>query len=213
MDDVNAVSLRERKKARTRLELLTVAHRLFRRQGYEQTTLEQIVDEAEVSIRTLLRYFDSKLHLALAGYDDSLAQFRARIEQPGRPDTLTCWRQHVEESARDLLDERTMARAARAMKFIDSEPVLAAGVREINRGYVDAIASALSLDAGVDPDTDLYARLLAVMLVEGNSAAAIRWVAGGRKENLRETCLAVVDFAIDNFPARTTKGALRLTSL
>lgn len=206
-----AGSLRERKKARTRNELVTVANRLFRRQGYEQTTLEQIADGAEVSIRTLLRYFESKLQLALAGHYEGLEQFNARVEAPNRElDTLSCWREHVENSARALVDTRSYALH---LKFVHSVPVLAAGVLEINQRYEDAIATALALDAGVDPDTDLYGRLLAAMLVAGNSAAVRRWVASGREQDLTLTCLAVVDFALKNFPARTTRGARRLASV
>ncbi len=204
-------SLRERKKARTRSELASVANRLFRRQGYDQTTLEQIADEAAVSIRTLLRYFESKLQLALAGHYQGLEQFSARLAAPDRDlDTVSCWREHVEESARTLVDTR---RYALHLKFAHSVPALTAGLLEINQGYEDAIAAGLALDARVDPDTDLYGRLLSAMLVAGNSAAVRRWVARGRQEDLSQTCLAVVDFALQNFPARTTRDARRLASV
>ena len=209
--DVRASSLRERKKARTRNELVTVAARLFRRQGYEQTTLEQIADGATVSIRTLLRYFESKVALALAGHYEGLEQFRARIQAPNRElDTLSVWREHVEQSARALADTRSYALH---LKFVHSVSALAAGLLEVNQRYEDAIAAGLALDAGADPDDDLYGGLLAAMLVAGNSAAVRRWVATGRKQDLTLTCLAVVDFALENFPARTTRGARRLASV
>ncbi len=204
-------SLRERKKARTRRELITVASRLFRKQGYEATTLEQIADEAEVSIRTLLRYFESKLHLALAGHYDRLERFCSRVEDPDRElDTLSCWREHVEESARAWTDTRNFAIH---VNFVYSAPILLAGLLEINQRYEDAIARGLAVDAGVDPDSDLYGRLLAAMLIAGNSAAARRWVATGGKDDLAATCLAVVDFALENFPARATRRARRLASV
>ena len=127
--DEKSGSLRERKKARTRRELITVASRLFRKQGYEATTLEQIADEAEVSIRTLLRYFESKLHLALAGHYDRLERLCARVEDPDRElDTLSCWREHVEESARAWTDTRNFAIHA---KFVYRAPILLAGLLEI----------------------------------------------------------------------------------
>jgi hypothetical protein len=83
---------------------------------------------------------------------------------------------------------------------------------EINQRYEDAIASALALDAGVACDSDLYGRLLAAMLVAGNVAAVRRWIAGNRKQDLSRACLAVVDFAIDHFPARSARAARRLES-
>ena len=52
-----ALGLRELKKQRTRATLVDVAARLCVRQGYEQTTVDQIAAESEVSPRTFSRYF------------------------------------------------------------------------------------------------------------------------------------------------------------
>lgn len=54
------VGLRERKKARMRATIAAHAFRLFREQGYEATTVQQIIDEAEVSESTFFRYFPTK---------------------------------------------------------------------------------------------------------------------------------------------------------
>lgn len=52
--------LRERKKQRTRATLVQAAVALCLKQGYEQTTVEQIAIEADVSPRTFSRYFATK---------------------------------------------------------------------------------------------------------------------------------------------------------
>jgi AcrR family transcriptional regulator len=54
------MGLRERKKAKTRATIRTEALRLFRRQGYHLTTVEQIAAAAEVSSATFFRYFPTK---------------------------------------------------------------------------------------------------------------------------------------------------------
>ena len=52
--------LRERKKAKTRAEIQKQALRLFRKKGYDNTTVEQIAEAAEVSPSTFFRYFSTK---------------------------------------------------------------------------------------------------------------------------------------------------------
>lgn len=58
--------LRERKKRRTRSNLIGVAAELCARQGYDNTTVEQIAAAADVSPRTFSRYFPTKESVILA---------------------------------------------------------------------------------------------------------------------------------------------------
>ena len=53
-------SLRERKRTRTRETLVNVALDLFDRQGYDETTLAEIADAADIAPRTFFSYFASK---------------------------------------------------------------------------------------------------------------------------------------------------------
>jgi AcrR family transcriptional regulator len=52
--------LRERKKARLRQQIVDTAIRLFRKQGYEKTRIDDIVKILEISQPTFFRYFPSK---------------------------------------------------------------------------------------------------------------------------------------------------------
>jgi AcrR family transcriptional regulator len=64
-DEPPRLGLRERKKAKTRALIQEHALRLFREQGYEETSVEQIADAAEVSPSTVFRYFPTKPDLVI----------------------------------------------------------------------------------------------------------------------------------------------------
>src|SRR3954451_3529454 len=58
-----AMSLRDRKRARTRQALIDAATELFARKGYDETTIADIAAAAEIGTRTFFSYFASKEEL------------------------------------------------------------------------------------------------------------------------------------------------------
>jgi AcrR family transcriptional regulator len=79
------VGLREKKARKTRERILEEALLLFKRDGYEQTSMEAIAEAAEVSPSTLYRYFLSKdliLLEPLFGFDFAAAFSRHAVKLP-----------------------------------------------------------------------------------------------------------------------------------
>ncbi|MFI6433338.1 TetR family transcriptional regulator [Rhodococcus oryzae] len=97
-------TLRERKKERTRRTIRTEAFRLFREQGYTETTVEQIAEAADISPSTFFRYFPSKEQVVLADDLDPV-MIQAIERQPADMPLLAAFRQATIESFEEISDE------------------------------------------------------------------------------------------------------------
>lgn len=93
--------LRERKKTRTRLAIQRHALRLFQEQGYENTTVRQIADAAEVSESTFFRYFPTKEEVVL--WDEFDLSFATRFRaQPTALDSFEAMRVTMRDTFAEL---------------------------------------------------------------------------------------------------------------
>lgn len=75
--------LRERKKRQTREALLSVAESLFEARGYENVTVAEVADAANVSVKTLFTYFRSKEDLAFGDADRLRDQIISAVRERG----------------------------------------------------------------------------------------------------------------------------------
>lgn len=64
------MALRERKKLRTREAISTAAIELFVEHGFDQVSITQVAEAAEVSRRTLFAYFPTKEDLVIHRFAD-----------------------------------------------------------------------------------------------------------------------------------------------
>src|ERR1700760_3889342 len=93
--------LRERKKARTRAPIRREARRLFREQGYQATTVEQIAAAAEVSPSTFFRYFPTKEDVVLQD-DMDIRMVEAFARQPPELTPIAAVRGAMQETWRSF---------------------------------------------------------------------------------------------------------------
>jgi AcrR family transcriptional regulator len=191
-------ALRERKQRRARQQAIEVASRLFGERGYDETSLEDIANEAEMSVSSLLRYFGSKEQLALAHHVDHLESFRRHLADESKP-TIERWRDFIVEQAASL---RSFSSYNDERQLILSVPGLLRQLSRIQLDQQEGLAASFAREAGVDPDEDLYGRLLAALLVAGNEAVYLQWLRSGGKRDLPAMCLAVVDFAATRLGSR-----------
>jgi AcrR family transcriptional regulator len=164
--------LRERKKARTRASLREHALRLFREQGYQATTVEQIAAAAEVSPSTFFRYFPSKEDVVLQ--DDMDTRMIAALEHqpPGLGPVAA-----VRAAARQMFTSYTAA----DLDVIRETTALTMTVPEIRARALDefartitVVAEALAKRAG-RPADDLAVRAVAGAVIGVIMAITIPW--------------------------------------
>src|SRR5207237_8043605 len=79
--------LRERKKQQTHEKIERVALQLFAERGYDETTLADIADAADVSRRTIFAYFQSKEDIVFC--DEPLLYERLEQTLTQRPPEAT----------------------------------------------------------------------------------------------------------------------------
>jgi AcrR family transcriptional regulator len=177
-------SLRERKKQRTRRELADAALRLFDEQGYDATTLDELVESVEVSKRTFFRYFDSKEGVALAAEAelwDAFVDTLDRWEVEG--EVLATLRDALIEAIGNL-PEGWPERLYRTRGLLGRTPGLRAGSMMMAAGTQERVAANVAPRLGVAVD-DIRLRLVVEIAMGAYRCGAKDWISdrkrGGRK--------------------------------
>lgn len=124
-----APGLRERKKAKTHAAIQRHALRLFREQGYDATTVEQIAGAAEISPSTFFRYFPTKEDVVLYDAFDPLL-FATFAAQPAELSPIQAIRRSVHTVFGKLTAEELREQWERA--------VLVLAVPELRMRMLDA---------------------------------------------------------------------------
>ncbi|MFD0365779.1 TetR family transcriptional regulator [Nocardia sp. GCM10030253] len=178
-DGAAVQGLRERKKERTRRTIRIEAFRLFREQGYSETTVEQIAAAAEVSPSTFFRYFPTKEQLVIAD-DLDPPLIEALRAQPREVPPLAAFRNAaVEVFAKLPAAELAFEQERQALLFHVPELRSAIGL-ELQRSIV-LMADLLAAHLGRDSD-DFEVRVTAGAIA--GSALAITTVSPMNAENL-----------------------------
>ena len=164
--------LRERKKARTRAAIREHALRLFREQGYQRTTVEQIAAAAEVSPSTFFRYFPTKEDVVLQD-DMDTRMIEALERQPAGLSPLSA----VRAAVRDAFASYTEA----DLEIISETVALSTSVPEIRARTTDEFArtigvvgEALAKRAG-RPSDDLAVRAAAGAIIGVMMGLTLPW--------------------------------------
>jgi AcrR family transcriptional regulator len=178
-----AAGLRERKKARTRAAIQSQALRLFREQGYDTTTVQQIIEEVEVSESTFFRYFATKADVVLSDEFDPVIVLAFR-EQPRELSVVQALRAAFARAFGQMTDDERSVQEDRML--------LVLSVPELRAAMLDQLASAMSLLAEIIAErtgrsrNDVSVRTFAGAVV-GAAMAAMFAIADDPSANIAET--------------------------
>jgi mycofactocin system transcriptional regulator len=150
------------------------AFELFERQGFEETTLEQIADAVGVGRRTLFRYFPSKNDIPWGQFDESLIAFRRRFDEvpAGTPLADAVHRCVVEFNA---FDEAAHEQHRFRMRLLLTTPALQAHSALKYEAWRAVIADYVAARLGHAPD-DPLPRLVGHVSLAMSVAAYEQWL-------------------------------------
>ena len=176
--------LRERKRRRTREAIVEAALDLFAEQGFEDTTIAEIADAAEIAPRTFFAYFPSKEDVVFADFPEMLEAAVARLhDRPAGESVVDAIRAvHLAAIEHPAPDEE---RHKLQQQLIRETEALAARNRDLCGRVQEVFANALQDDLG----DELQARMAA--------AAMVAAFAGIDEVEAREDKMALVDQALD----------------
>lgn len=142
--------LRERKKVRTRSAIQHEALRLFRERGYQETTISEIAEAADVSESTFFRYFGTKEALVFHDdFDDDLIDAFER--QPPELTPLQAIRSAIREGFAEITPEEA-ADAVERMELVMKVPELREAVAGELIESIDRLAGMCARRMGLPAD-------------------------------------------------------------
>jgi AcrR family transcriptional regulator len=152
------LGLRERKKQQTRDRIARVALELFAQRGYDETTLADIAEAADVSPRTIFAYYESKEDILFCEEGVFIDRLRRMLEQR-RPGTTTI------DAIRELFasieppDEQARLRK----KIVSGTPALQTRMGGQHARLEPMLVEAIARDLGAGPD-DMRPLLIAASM-------------------------------------------------
>jgi AcrR family transcriptional regulator len=179
---MSPTGLRERKKQKTKEAIQREAMRLFQEQGYEETTIEEIAEAAEISPSTFFNYFPTKEDVVLYDRYDPIMASMMLARPPEEPPSVVM--KYVFETLGVMLErdsEIIVARARMALKV----PALRARFWEEMERARDLISSVIAARTGRDPD-DFELRVVSMALVAAAFEATQEWLRRDGRDSMFE---------------------------
>ncbi len=185
--------LRERKKQQTRERIAKVALQLFAERGYDETTLDDIAEAADVSRRTIFAYYDSKEDILLCEESNFLTGLKQMLDQrPAGTTTVDAIREFL--SSFEPPDEEAKLRK----DLMRRNPALKMKVRARHAQLEPMLAESIAKDLDAEPG-DIRTLLIAASMTAAFTSVRDRFLeaeAGGEPVS-HERGMAILDEVLE----------------
>jgi len=177
--------LRERKKQKTKAAIQRAALRLFKKRGYEETTIEEIAAAAEISPSTFFNYFPTKEDVVLFDEYDPMLFPILTDAPPGETlrqsihRVLQAFAVILEQDREDILERSRLALEV---------PELRARIWEELEKAREMFAAVISSRTGRDA-ADFEVQVVAMTLITIAFQASVEWVRIGGEGKLSDLFL------------------------
>lgn len=180
VEETPPVGLRARKRENTRIRIEQAAMELFEAQGFEQTTVDDIAERADVSRTSVFRYFGSKDDIIFSPERDVFVALRTLVlQRPYLPldEVMVRFADHFVEAVPE---------SRRRLDIIVRTPKLMARVADIESRWELAIAEDLAARRGPAAVRTLEDLILSKMALSAYFVPVIEWASTPPDTPLRD---------------------------
>ncbi|RKE64951.1 TetR/AcrR family transcriptional regulator [Microbacterium sp. AG238] len=157
MTEIAPVGRRERKKAATRKRISDVATAMFLERGFDDVSIREIADAADVSPTTVFAHFSQKEALVFDEDDEQRERLVAAVrDRAAGASIATAIREYYEREIRAGAAEHGDDVARRFMDFLNATPALRDYAARMWLRHEDALADAVAAELGEErPDAHI----------------------------------------------------------
>ena len=172
----NDLSLRERRKREVRERIMAAAMKRFIRRGFDDTTVDEIAEDADVAQKTCFNYFSTKQELFHQLAEERIDELQDILEEErGGPGTTRRKLEHCFLRLSELLEERGLLARDLILESMRARPPGTTGddITKLHRAFGAILRDG---QARGDVRTDHPIEFLTEMVVGGFGAVMNNWV-------------------------------------
>lgn len=158
------LGLRERKKIQTHNDIIKNAWELFNEKGFDKVKVAEIADMANISVKTLFTYFNSKEDIVFAGEDELINKIIYSFKNRKDKESLM-------EVEKDLIfklikDEEDIVKLEEnsLIKMISNTPSIKSRLLLMWKNYEYKLADTLKKDTRLNL-SDMKSKIIAINLI------------------------------------------------